>query len=97
MVAELDIVLNELKELLLKKNQDYGDSFLKTLVEFGDVAFLVRVMDKVNRLVSLWKGGRSNFESFEDTVKDLAGYCVLYLCLKKLGFKDKNWKDEFIF
>ena len=49
-----DIAL-EVAELVEKKNRDYGNSFYKTIKEYGDTAYFLRVEDKISRLKSLTK------------------------------------------
>ena len=49
-----DIAL-EVAELVEKKNRDYGNSFDKTLDEYGDTAYFLRIEDKISRLKSLSK------------------------------------------
>lgn len=77
-------VCEETKTILIKKNTDYGNSFETTLNKYGDVALLLRLEDKMNRLQALFKNKEQlvNDESFDDTVQDLAGYCLLYLAIK---------------
>lgn len=60
------------------KNQDYGDSFGETFAKFGIISALTRISDKYNRIVSLFKNGENKVkdESVEDTLLDLACYCV---------------------
>lgn len=72
-------LLDELLETYEKKNADYGDSFKKTHLQFGEIAGLVRISDKVNRLVSLSKKtpDNQNYESKRDTYMDLANYCLM--------------------
>lgn len=72
-------LLDELLETYEKKNADYGDSFKKTHLQFGEIAGLVRISDKVNRLVSLSKktSDSQNYESKRDTYMDLANYCLM--------------------
>lgn len=72
-------LLDELLETYEKKNADYGDSFKKTHLEFGEIAGLVRISDKMNRLVSLSKKtpDSQNYESKRDTYMDLANYCLM--------------------
>ncbi len=72
-------LLDELLETYEKKNADYGDSFKKTHLQFGEIAGLVRISDKVNRLISLSKKDDSGayFESKRDTYMDLANYCLM--------------------
>lgn len=72
-------LLDELLETYEKKNADYGDSFKKTHLQFGEIAGLVRISDKVNRLISLSKKttDSQNYESKRDTYMDLANYCLM--------------------
>lgn len=80
-----DSVLDEMKELHAKKNKDYGDAFHKSFVEFGPVAAVVRLNDKMERIKSLIKNGKAEVkdESVLDSLRDLACYAVmLYVELK---------------
>jgi hypothetical protein len=69
----------EIARMVEKKNADYGDSFRKTREKFGPIAFLIRLTDKINRLESILNKGTTHFESYEDTIRDIAGYCILEL------------------
>ncbi len=44
----LNEITTEIQNLLLKKNADYGDSYFETRKEFGEVVFIIRLMDKVS-------------------------------------------------
>jgi len=69
-----------LNETLKKKNKDYGDSYVKSVERFGEWVILVRLMDKFNRLEQLIQNNEQKVdESIEDTLLDLAGYCILEL------------------
>lgn len=72
-------LLDELLETYEKKNADYGDSFKKTHLQFGEIAGLVRISDKLNRLISLSEKtpDSQNYESKRDTYMDLANYCLM--------------------
>lgn len=72
---------NEIVELVVKKNKDYGNSFTKTVDEYGDVIYCIRLEDKLSRLKSLIKNKEVNIadESLEDTVRDVIGYSLLIL------------------
>lgn len=76
-------LLDELLETYEKKNADYGDSFEKTHLQFGEIAGLVRISDKVNRLISLSKKApdSQNYESKRDTYMDLANYCLMQVLI----------------
>lgn len=70
--------------LLNTKNDKYGDSFYKSLDKHGNSAFLVRLEDKFCRMENLIKTGDKGTadESLEDTITDMAGYCLLYLAYR---------------
>lgn len=72
-------VCQELNDLYIAKNSDYGDSFSKTFEVFGITAPLCRIYDKVNRLVELNKSSNQKVkdESIRDTLIDLANYTIL--------------------
>lgn len=70
----------EMNQLYERKNRDYGNSFDKTLDEFGVVAGLIRMNDKMNRIKSIYnKDTNVKDESLEDTLIDLANYAVMTL------------------
>jgi hypothetical protein len=71
---------DELKNLLIKKNRDYDDSFSKQYQKYGILSGLIRMDDKMNRLANLTKGDKSEVaESIEDSCLDLCGYSILTL------------------
>lgn len=78
-------VMIELEELLVKKNEQYGDSVMEPIGIFaeGNSQDLIRVRidDKLSRLVR----GNDNIESDEDIVLDLIGYLVLLLITMRDG------------
>lgn len=72
-----ELVINALNTYI-SKNIDYGDSFSKSYKEFGVVASVVRISDKVERLKSLVdKEPEVIGESFKDTLMDLANYAFM--------------------
>lgn len=73
-------VANELIELHNKKNDNYGNSYSKLFDDLGEIAGLVPLHNKLDRLTNLVKNPNSNhFESEEDTLKDLASYAIMML------------------
>lgn len=74
-----DDVLVELSKTYLAKNADYGDSFHRSIEEFGLLAGLVRISDKFNRAKNLImnKNQQVNDESLRDTLLDMANYCIM--------------------
>ena len=75
----------EVGALLVRKNQDYGSSGMKRPVLMPSMtprqALLCRMSDKVARIAQLADGSDPQVadEKLEDTIKDLAGYCILWL------------------
>lgn len=65
-------IVNDMADLYEKKNSNYGDSFGQLFEELGPTAGLVPLWNKLHRATSLIKGDKNNFESLEDTLKDLA-------------------------
>ena len=77
-------------DLLLRKNSDYGSGIwqvpLVSPTTAPAEAILVRMSDKINRLVRLANHAAAETdESFEDTVRDLGAYCLLYLARPRGG------------
>lgn len=72
-------IVNEMADLYEKKNSNYGDSFGQLFEELGPTAGLVPLWNKLHRATSLIKGNKNNFESLEDTLKDLACYAIMNL------------------
>lgn len=80
-------ILNNLEETYKAKNNDYGNSVADTYEKFGDLSFLVRITDKYNRLMTLCNSNapeqRVKDEKIDDTILDLANYCLLWLVEKE--------------
>lgn len=71
-------ITKEMADLCEKKNKDYGSSVHDTYLDFGIVAFLVRMQDKLNRLKTTTKQKAEILdESTKDTLIDLANYAIL--------------------
>jgi|LGVE01.1.fsa_nt_gb ribosomal protein S12 methylthiotransferase accessory factor YcaO len=84
---KIGIVTDSLKEFLIKKNENYGDSALHPIHVFSKLAtgeqLKVRMDDKVSRIVNSPELRKN------DTV-DLMGYLTL-ICIEKgwMDFKDQ--------
>lgn len=74
-------ILRVLHETWVEKNERYGDSFSEVYQELGDISALTQVLHKVNRLKTLAVDDDvdSGGESLDDTLLDLANYCVMWL------------------
>lgn len=92
-------ICNEIHEMYIKKNADYGDSVGDLYEKLGDISFLTRISDKYNRLMNLmcdydgYKKKDINYESVEDTIQDLANYCIIWLMERELKKEDTNEED----
>ena len=72
-------VCQELTETYKKKNEDYGNSFEISLDKHGLIAGIVRMDDKMSRLISLNSKNDQLVldESMRDTLMDLANYAIM--------------------
>lgn len=71
---------NQIHKIYASKNHDYGDSFGKSIEEFGPIAGVVRMEDKFNRIKTLIKKGgdqKATDESMRDSLLDLANYAIM--------------------
>ena len=88
-------IINNLEETYKAKNSDYGDSVGDTYNKFGDVSFLTRISDKYNRICSLSQSNESAKvvdEKIDDTILDLANYCILWLVERE--YKEQQAKPK---
>lgn len=80
---KIDGILASVTDILLKKNQDYGGASF----DLGLNGNMVHLWDKVRRYRSLIErqmkssSGQPNFESIEDTLRDIIGYSVIGLLI----------------
>ena len=74
--VQVTVVLEEIRDLLIAKNQKYGNSALEPLGVFSQLSakegLLVRIDDKLKRI----KNGSLERDD-EDVLNDLIGYLVL--------------------
>ena len=84
----MSAVQSEALELFSKKNADNGDAF----ATYGPIGVIVRMGDKINRLVSINQNGVTlvDSESVRDTLIDLHNYAAMAIML----LDEKNDKDK---
>lgn len=82
-------IVNEMADLYEKKNDNYGDSFGQLFEALGPISGLVPLHNKLDRATNLVKGGQNNFESLEDTFKDLACYAIMNIIERKNIYMQK--------
>jgi len=78
-VNQMIMIQKEALELFTRKNADYGDAF----ATYGPIGVIVRMGDKIQRLISLNKTGIQlvDNESLRDTLIDLHNYSSMAIML----------------
>jgi hypothetical protein len=85
-------VLEELKDLHLRKTLDYGvdEDALSNIRQSADVVnmpawsgCILRISDKMHRLRAYFRRGKTEFDGIEDTLKDIACYAAIALVLHR--------------
>lgn len=78
-VEQLENIQTNARELFAKKNADYGDAFAK----YGLVGVIMRIEDKIQRLISINKSGivLVSDEGLRDTLLDLHNYAAMAIML----------------
>lgn len=80
----IDEIFKAVSDILVKKNSDYGGASF----DLGVNGNMVHIWDKSRRYRSLVEKSQkntqtANFESLEDTLKDIIGYAVIGLHILK--------------
>lgn len=73
-------ICSKLNDIYIRKNKDYGDSFAIVRKNIPN-SVLVRLWDKLLRLNNLMQNNDKHLvdESIEDTLMDMANYCIMEL------------------
>ncbi len=82
--SELREITEDVIRILLKKNEDYGGASF----DLGLTGNMVHLWDKVKRYRTLVEkritnNAQPNFESIQDTLKDIIGYSLIGLTIIK--------------
>ena len=74
-------VMQELGDLLIKKHRDYGPKNISNSPYGATQGLVVRMWDKIARIVNLSKQGNVTAENepLEDSFKDIANYGIIGL------------------
>lgn len=78
-------IAEEITALYEMKDRAYGSSFNQTYEKLGIISAVTRISDKYNRLCNLAvnKDIDNLGESIEDTLKDMAAYCIMTIIAMK--------------
>ena len=77
---EIDEITKEVFEILKKKNKTYGDG---NISKIGQLGILTRIEEKTEKLKNMIKNDIIDEESVEDNWKDVVGYGILGLLVKR--------------
>ena len=78
-IHDYSTVVEELHDTYRRKNSDYGNSFEDSLDEFGEVAGMIMLKMKYDRMNSLFKKGTSEVdESIIDSLDDMINYGIMF-------------------
>lgn len=94
----------KMRDIALKKNKDYAANHTNPFSNFTaiegynigtEIGFITRMSDKLSRLAGFALTGKLSVEdeSVQDTLMDLANYCILfagYLASKQKPFEQVN-------
>ena len=83
-VADSWDVIDELGNLLISKQRDYGPGNINNAYGGPINGLMVRMGDKFERLKNLLASGHApQHESIEDSFKDLANYCIIAMMVTR--------------
>lgn len=95
-------IAEDIASLYEVKDKAYGNSFGSTYEKLGLISAVTRISDKYNRLCNLAtnKNIDNLGESIEDTLKDMAAYCIMTLIEMQQSsettgdiIESRDWKD----
>ena len=75
---DFDYYLQLIKNTLEDRGSKYNDAFHKTFIEYGLDTTRILLTIKLNRLKNI-EFNNENLKDIEDTLIDIAGYCILSL------------------
>ena len=84
-VEQFRQIAEEITALYEMKDRAYGNSFGETYEKLGIISAVTRISDKYNRLCNLAVNQDIDNlgESIEDTLKDMAAYCIMTIMAMK--------------
>jgi len=83
-VADSWDIIDELGNLLISKQRDYGPGNINNAYGGPINGLMVRMGDKFERLKNLLASGHTpEHESIEDSFKDLANYCIIAMMVTR--------------
>lgn len=88
-----DAVLKEIRDIYVRKNHDYGDSFSSVVNRLGDKVALGQIAFKVERLMTLVNGDKALVnESKRDAIRDMVNYGIMWMAI--IDEQERDNDDE---
>ena len=88
----LEIIMEQVIQMVLKKHEDYGNNCID---KTGLTGIAVRLIDKTERLYNLRnKKGMANYESIDDTLRDIIGYALLGIVYQANNYYEATTDDR---
>ena len=92
---EFKAITDKMLDIYSSKNELYSDSFNQLIYEWGLVAGIIPIDNKLRRIKSIVRGTEVKYESLEDSLFDLANYSILMLIhLKEMRENNDDNKDN---
>lgn len=86
-------VEKELTQIFIRKYKDYGKG---NILDTGELGIAFRISDKLNRLKHLLINNQNpEFESIEETWKDIGVYAIIAILYKRSWFKKLELRDGY--
>lgn len=92
-LKEFKKITEELATLYVAKNEEYGDSFGEMYKEDGLTPCLYQLKHKINRAIQVANKESVEFESLDDTLRDLANYAIMTYMEYRIDKKAKKPKE----
>jgi hypothetical protein len=87
-------ITDNMLQLYKDKNEDYRDSFARTKKEYSH-AIVIRLMDKLWRLQSLYEGEVNiKDEGIDNVLIDMANYCVMEMVEREVENATKDVRPK---
>ena len=92
-LKEFKKITEELATLYVEKNEEYGDSFGEMYKEDGLAPCLYQLKHKINRAIQADNKENVEFESLDDTLRDLANYAIMTYMEYRIDKKAEKPKE----
>lgn len=92
---EIEGICNHLSKVLAAKNKDYGNSFEKTVKDYGLVTIPITLEHKMRRIANIVRRNKIEIinEKLDDSLLDLAGYAILSVIII-LNRRAEKWAKK---